>query len=171
MQMCATAGRSLLSHMDFMSMYRDVGYDPVMEISVSLCLFMPIYGDLCVCLCSFYAHVWRSLYVVCSPICPYMEISVSVCVPLLPIYGDPCMSVCAPLCPYMKISVCLSVSPLCPYMEISVCMYVPLYAHIWRSLYVCADRCVLPTWNHTATDNIPYLSIPVLRTPYMVIVS
>ena len=65
-----------------------------------------------VCLHPFYAHIWRSLYL-------------SVCVPFMPVYGDLCDSASI-VCPYM------------PYMEISVYLR-PFYAHIWdlcRFLFV-----------------------------------
>ena len=52
-----------------------------------------------------------------------MEISVSVCVPFMPIYGDICLSVY--ICPYMEISVSAHMLGPC------ICPY----AHIWRSLY------------------------------------
>ena len=65
-----------------------------MEISVS------------VCKCPFYAHVLRSLYLSVAPLCSYMEISVSVYDPFMPIHGD--LPICKP--GYMGIycSICLS---------------------------------------------------------------
>ena len=67
-----------------------------------LCPCMPIYGDICL---------------FASILCPYMEISVSVCLcPFMPVYGDLCDSASI-VCPYM------------PYMEISVYLR-PFYAHI-----------------------------------------